>query len=148
MTKLFDSVERISWKPILERIALLEPDTCAEFPELKVSNSTLNRMRASVSANRESLRGRVRVTVIDGVIRVWKLGKEESIQSVGFKALPPSAETIKSEVEPVNIGGHCAERACPRPPGPSGMCSYHAFWSRQNSSFAGSSLSGRNIDGA
>lgn len=144
MTRLFEESARISWKPLLERIALLPPGEHIELTEIGSGPAAMNRIRSTVSANRQALRGAVKVRGADGVIKIIKLGRKTSDLEAHDLDMPaPVAEPVAEKVElPTSCRG---DKACPFPPGPSGLCRQHRH--SEDRSSLGSSLSNRSLEG-
>lgn len=147
MTRLFEEAPRISWKPLLERIALLPPGEHIELTEIGSGPAAMNRIRATVSANRQALRGAVKVRGSDGVIKIIKLGGKTSEREARDLDMPEEAEpAAEPVVAPVELPASCrGDKACPFPPGPSGLCRQHRH--SQDRSLLGSSLSGKSLEG-
>lgn len=144
---------KTNWTEYALKVAALRMDESICFAELDRDLASMNRFRVGLAQNPHSKVVRIRVRATFKGITVTRFAgcrprtKESVLRRSKLDVVP--VEPIRREADvSIEIRTSCAEKACPFPPGTSGLCQQHEYWFSQATSPIGSSLSGTSLEGA
>lgn len=129
------------WTSYAIKVGALEIGRIIHFRELPNDPRALVNFRSALSNNRASMFAKIKVRKVrTGGVSVERVGTWDGKEEETVAADLPSPVFMDRQ--------YCREKACPFPPGPSGLCRQHEFWSRQQTSPIGSGLSAASLEGA